>query len=245
MKYFTMEELNEIAGELLENPSRETLKRLSDKYNGIEETVMVSEPESNQNSVLNVVPSSETMPLNANNVNLNTAPTMEVPAPSAPVWNPVTSVDDTLFKSTVNMQNNTVSNVNANENNVNVPLTNLNIPIQNEPVVLPTTNVSNDLNTGVNEPANETPNNNQVNIPFNGNLWEQQPSQLNNMMQTTDNFNVPIEQANNNSSVNQVPFFQGIENTMPNNSIPVNEAPRYNGPTMFGQIEQNFNNNAA
>ena len=34
MKYFTMDELDEIARELLENPCKETLKRLYDKYNG-------------------------------------------------------------------------------------------------------------------------------------------------------------------------------------------------------------------
>ena len=37
MKYFTMEELEEIATEILNSPSRETLKKLSDKYYGISE----------------------------------------------------------------------------------------------------------------------------------------------------------------------------------------------------------------
>ena len=34
MKYFTKEELVDITKELLENPTRETLKNLNNKYNG-------------------------------------------------------------------------------------------------------------------------------------------------------------------------------------------------------------------
>ena len=38
MKYFTMEELDEITREIIENPSKETLKMLCDKYCGISES---------------------------------------------------------------------------------------------------------------------------------------------------------------------------------------------------------------
>ena len=44
MKYFTKEELEDITGEILENPTRETLEKLNKKYNGHEETVEMITP---------------------------------------------------------------------------------------------------------------------------------------------------------------------------------------------------------
>ena len=39
MKYFTKEELEDITKELIENPTRDTLKKLNEKYNGVNEII--------------------------------------------------------------------------------------------------------------------------------------------------------------------------------------------------------------
>lgn len=129
-------------------------------------------------------------------------------------------------------------------------------PVEEIPVVSPIPNIEipkeeNNISTVTNIP--EIPNiesqqnqvqnfNNQNNDPINfaGNPWEQQAPTMENLMQTTDNFNsVP----NNTMPTTEVPvmgtpFFGPIQETV-NNPIPVNNAP-VQGPTMFGQFEQNY-----
>ena len=61
-------------------------------------------------------------------------------------------------------------------------------------------------------------------------------------MQTTDNFNNNLE-TEQNSNVNNS-FFNPLPNQN-SNSIPIYESTVQEGPTMFGQFEQDFNNNEA
>lgn len=101
-------------------------------------------------------------------------------------------------------------------------------------VSMPTAN--NNLNS-----QNLNINSNPFNSPvFGGNLWETPTNGVNNLMQTTDNFNKPeetkVEPVKQEVSV---PFFGGPAEAV-NNPIPVQEKPQNYGPTMFGQFEQNY-----
>lgn len=255
MKYFTMEELDYIAKELLENPNRETLKKLNDKYNGTEETTKSLNwvESSNNNEVVptnlpetnNYTNASE--PINnttsINNYSPNPAPTIPkydgLLGENTPIWNPIQNTNNTLF-------NTSTTNNGVNNKPEEKPVENLNIqsaPQGNKFLNFELPKIEEQPNTNNN--SNTLPNNNLNNqVPFNGNLWEPQNIGMNNMMQTTDNFNTPIEQNNASSQIGQAPFFNPTSN-MVNNAIPVSENPIPEGPTMFGQFEQNFNNNAA
>lgn len=275
MKYFTMEELDDITKELMENPSRETLKKLNEKYNGevhtdndtkwVEASNSAAALEPEQKNLTDTKPlenkddvirtSQEPFTNNLNNVQstemTNDLPKIEVPISNIPFWNPINNTNTTLVN-----PNNEEKNINQNIENIpslgtpkltnlgiqNESLNNSNSMTNETPISTPNANVIPSLEIPKIESFN--PNNNSV--PFNGNIWEpQQNNVINNMMQTTDNFNKPIEQMPNNQPVvNQNPFFD-TRKIPENNPIPVTEPPVMEGPTMFGQFEQNFNNNAA
>lgn len=82
---------------------------------------------------------------------------------------------------------------------------------------------------------------NQNNHPvtFNGNLWEPPQSNMENLMQTTDNFASTTNVVPNTEVlVTGAPFF-GPNKEQVNNPIPVGGSSP-SGPTMFGQFEQNY-----
>lgn len=201
MKYLSREELEDIAKELVNNPTRETLKILNDKYNKVEsqsfEAPSMSSQEPLKESVQNT---------NAPVFNIpGSAPTTELPKeePSIPLSEstiPITSVPVTPSM-----------NVNINDTIPSLEIPKESIPVQN--------------NTAVN---------------FSGNLWEPQMPSIGNMMETTDNFNTVQNTVPNMNPNNQnIPFFgPGVQEV--NNPIPVNGIQKET-PSMFGQIQQNYN----
>ena len=254
MKYFTMEELDYIAKELIENPSKETLKRLNSQYNGeeattkdlnwvespvVENEIKGSEPSDVENNspMVDISPVNNFyVPINQNSVAQDETEKNEEQVgpqlaeeliPKTPVWNPPVDTNNTLFNQTTNSSNTEALNVpQMPDLSVNETQQNSGIPNFELPKVEDASNVNNS-------------------VPFSGNLWERPNTEINNMMQTTDNFNVPIEQptSNKETQVEQMPFFQPDLNPI-NNTIPVSE-PQFTGPTMFGQFEQDYNNKAA
>jgi len=265
MKYLTVEELDEIAKELIENPSKETLKKISDKYNGetkietsginenwveVRESENSSNKEATKTNMDSIVNNYSTLINSQQKVDL-------------PIWQPVTNSENNITSNYINNYNtNLGTSENSNVNHVKVndsnqPINNIGIPTLNiEP--LNTNNIVQEQKTSANQTlyANTITNNitdktnnglnqneNSSRIPFNGNLWEPQNNGLNNMMQTTDNFNNSNE-SSLKEGISNNSFFVGIPNTT-NNPIPITENPKIEGPTMFGQIEQNFTNNAA
>ena len=104
-------------------------------------------------------------------------------------------------------------------------------------------NKNNNINDNI--PSLEVPQsvpeqNNNAQVNFSGNLWEPQMPTIGNMMETTDNFNtVQNTMPNTNPNIQNTPFF-GQTTEPVNNPIPVNNVPN-NGPSMFGQIQQNYN----
>lgn len=204
MKYLSREELEDIAKELVNNPTRETLKILNDKYNKVEsknfEAPSMSSQEPLKESVQNT---------NAPVFNIpGSAPTTELPKeePSIPLSEstiPITSMPETPSM-----------NVNINDTIPSLEIPKESAPVQN--------------NTAVN---------------FSGNLWEPQMPSIGNMMETTDNFNTVQNTVPNMNPNNQnIPFF-GPSVQEVNNPIPVNGAPKET-PSMFGQIQQNYNGGA-
>ena len=274
MKYFTMDELDYITKEILENPSKETLKRLSEKYNGVEQNpsninwveaptikpvkTEVEKEELKDTKVNNMQETSNSAS-GFNIPSLEISPNknvLEIPKPinsetlnkpsfsdelkvQPPVWEPIANTDNTtLFNTSVN--NNGLSNQ---------PVTSVDMPNlkdgkngQNNVLNFEMPKIEPNLNENdIHNLPPTNPINNQV--PFGGNLWENQKAETNRMMQTTDNFNSTIEpQLSSEIPLGQTPFFQMTPSTI-NNSIPISEQPVVEGPTMFGQFEQNFNNN--
>lgn len=274
MKYFTMEELEDIAAELVENPSKETLKKLNSKYNSEEQKVdeanWVEAPindlllNNEQVAGQNDFGKNEMQQLNSADrppevfrqqvENLSPVPpVMNTQSPNMATWNPINTVDNTLYNSSIEKNSNN-QNLNYNLNNINTTVSNdsliPNLEIKSEPIISNTLNKPENLKEKNIMPSLELPkvNTNFTNagpIPFNGNLWEPQSNGFNNMMQTTDNFNTTLNHTQDNQvAINQNPFFQERPEPL-NNQIPVSEPPKVEGPTMFGQFEQNFNNNAA
>lgn len=292
MKYFTMEELDDIAKELIENPSRETLKKLNNKYNGEEsnkksldwieaknneritqQMPFVSNerleeknkfPETNNSTISNLrVPIYEEqnsiVSESKNTDMLSSSKNSEELIVKKPVWEPITSGTNTLFNENMNIQNNNSQDVaqsNNNYNNSNIFET---IPIQNSNVQRMAQNnslVNNNISQfdtaqgqsnipSLDLPVNEKNTQNINQVPFNGNLWGTQNNEINSMMQTTDNFNATMKQKNDNGILEQSNLFFQPNNSVISNQIPISEPPKVDGPTMFGQFEQNFNNNAA
>lgn len=219
MKYLSKEELEDITNELLENPTRETLKVLNNKYNSEEngvETKSIVEP----------------VKVDVPEVKLD-IPTFEVP-----------NTTNTPESNTPNMNIPTFNipgSASVNEVQNNKPLGET-IPISSEPTVP----VNNDINDNI--PSLEVPQsvpvqNNNAQVNFSGNLWEPQMPTIGNMMETTDNFNtVQNTMPNTNPNIQNTPFFGPVTESV-NNPIPVNNVPN-NGPSMFGQIQQNYNQGA-
>lgn len=249
MKYFTMEELDYIAKELIENPSKETLKKLNEKYNGEEDrsnNLNWKEAPSNEissqsiinnfnqkeNTSIETIPSFN-IPISESNNNLvpNTSNLTETNEIVVPVDN--AKIEDT---------NNEVSGSLISNLSIQSPMPNNNsLNTFETPKIDSNSNIN--IIPSLELPKNDEfkPNNNQELI--NVNLWDNSNNEINTMMQTTDNFNVSIEQPSNNVSDSNMLFNQELN--VENNPIPITESPKYEGPTMFGQFEQNFNNNNA
>ena len=218
MKYLSKEELEDITNELLENPTRETLKVLNNKYNG-EEIKSISEPVRED---IPEVPSTPEIKLdipafevpNTRIASESTIPNMNIPTFNVPESTPVNEVQN------------------------NRPLEET-IPISSEPTI-PVNNNINDNIPSLEVPQSMPVQNNNAQVNFSGNLWEPQMPTIGNMMETTDNFNtVQNTMPNINPSNQNTPFF-GPATESVNNPIPVNNVPN-NGPSMFGQIQQNYN----
>ena len=219
MKYFIKEELEDITNELLENPTRETLKVLNNKYNSEEngvETKSIVEP----------------VKIDVPEVKLD-IPTFEVP-----------NTTNTPESNTPNMNIPTFNipgSASVNEVQNNKPLGET-IPISSEPTV-PVNNNINDNIPSLEVPQSVPVQNNNAQVNFSGNLWEPQMPTIGNMMETTDNFNtVQNTMPNTNPNIQNTPFFGPVTESV-NNPIPVNNVPN-NGPSMFGQIQQNYNQGA-
>lgn len=216
MKYLSKEELEDITNELLENPTRETLKVLNNKYNSEEngvETKSIVEP----------------VKIDVPEVKLD-IPTFEVP-----------NTTNTPESNTPNMNIPTFNipgSASVNEVQNNKPLGET-IPISSEPTV-PVNNNINDNIPSLEVPQSVPVQNNNAQVNFSGNLWEPQMPTIGNMMETTDNFNtVQNTMPNTNPNIQNTPFFGPVTESV-NNPIPVNNVPN-NGPSMFGQIQQNYN----
>lgn len=219
MKYLSKEELEDITNELLENPTRETLKVLNNKYNSEEngvETKSIFEP----------------VKIDVPEVKLD-IPTFEVP-----------NTTNTPESNTPNMNIPTFNipgSASVNEVQNNKPLGET-IPISSEPTV-PVNNNINDNIPSLEVPQSVPVQNNNAQVNFSGNLWEPQMPTIGNMMETTDNFNtVQNTMPNTNPNIQNTPFFGPVTESV-NNPIPVNNVPN-NGPSMFGQIQQNYNQGA-
>lgn len=119
------------------------------------------------------------------------------------------------------------------------------MPSVEQPVAVP---LETPVNIGTQIPSFEVPqqvvpNGNATKpINFTGNLWE--PQEQNNLMSTTDSFNASEYPNNTEVPVQPGQFFGNTEQPA-NNPIPVSEAmphiPQPQGPSMFGQFEQNYN----
>lgn len=96
------------------------------------------------------------------------------------------------------------------------------------------------LNNNVNSNNNVPLTNSEV--PFNGNIFEPISNNPTSMMQTTDNFGVS-ENPKNEIPVTNNTFF-GPSAPSEGNPIPISgqnaQAPKNIGPTMFGQIQNDF-----
>lgn len=197
MNYFTKEELDYIANSLLNNPSRGTLEELNNKYN----LKVIEEPVQNQINTNTNIPSFEIPSFNP--IDKEPLPTVEPP-----------KVDFETF---------TIPNENTINNGftVNEPITIPNLSSSAVQNSLNSETIMNNSNNSIGISALENnQNNNMLNI--NSNLWEQ--PNPNNLMTTTDNFNI-----------NNTPFFGTQTEPVVNNPIPVG-GQYTSGPSMFGQI---------
>ena len=200
MKYLSKEELEDIAKELVNNPTRETLKILNDKYNKVESQSFEAPSTSSQEPLKEGVQNTTTPVFNMTE-NTTELPKEELSIPVSERTIPITSVPET-------------PSMNTNDIIPSLEIPKESIPVQN--------------NTAVN---------------FSGNLWEPQMPSIGNMMETTDNFNTMQNTVPNMNSNNQnIPFF-GPRVQEVNNQVPVNGVPK-EAPSMFGQIQQNYNGGA-
>ena len=197
MKYFTREELDDIASELLLNPTYETLKKLSEKYNKniVEE---VKEETVNEASPL-MTDINTIVPEQKESTDIYSPKISEVQMPQA-------------------IPNINVQNMEIPKNNNVTELSSFELPKLETPI----------YNNQNNEP-----------VAFSGNLWNIQKPEVSNLMQTTDNFSSEQKiMPSTEVPVTSAPFF--TSNTTPiNNPIPVNSV-SVQGPTMFGEMQQNY-----
>ena len=197
MKYFTKEELEDIANELLNSPNYDTLRKLYEKYNN---TVK-------EDKVINSDPIKEPQNIWKESITPNPSPVANI-----------------------NIPNIEPSNIN------NQPLNNPQIVEESSSFSLPKLE-----NPTINSYQNNEP------ISFDGNLFAPIPEEPNpsNMMQPTDNF----ISANTQIPVNNSAFFKANPNVS-NNPIPITENTStyqetpYQGPTMFGQLQNDYRNAA-
>lgn len=270
MKYFTKEELDFIADELINNPCRETIKKLNDRYNGndsenksptwIETNSMDNHTYINHPSVMNndigqkaIVSEDNLVEDKSNELNNHSIYRPGYEQINTPIWNPINNTEKNIYNASLEskMIMPEENNTNMNNNISSIPSLN----IQSEP-----TNLNDNNKPNLNIPNLSTPDikvessgednfnnrNNSINnsIYFDGNPWMTNNSSYNFMMQTTDNFNNSMESSTNqNPSTEPMPFFQIGVNTQ-ENQIPVSVPPKEEGPTMLGQFEQNYNNKA-
>ena len=232
MKYLSKEELEDITNELLANPTRETLKVLNNKYNG----------EDNGGETKNIV---EPIPVKEDIPEVPSTPEikLDIPAFEAPSAKASESTIPNINIPTFNVPEsipvNEVPNSESIQNNKPLGET---IPISSEPAA-PVNNNINDNIPSLEVPQSVPVQNNNAQVNFSGNLWEPQMPTIGNMMETTDNFNTAQNTMPNiNPSSQNTPFFGPVTEPV-NNPIPVNNVPN-NGPSMFGQIQQNYNQGA-
>lgn len=197
MKYLSREELEDIAKELVNNPTRETLKILNDKYNKVESQSFEAPSTSSQEPLKEGVQNTTT-----------------------PVFN---------------MTENTTK---LSKEELSIPVSESTIPITSVPET-PSMN-TNDMIPSLEIPKESIPVQNNTAVNFSGNLWEPQMPSIGNMMETTDNFNTVQNTVPNMNPNNQnIPFFgPGVQEV--NNQAPVSGTPK-EAPSMFGQIQQNYN----
>lgn len=223
MKYFTKEELEDITKELIDNPARETLNKLNEKYNGnIDNVVVASEIPVAYNQDFEVASIVEPQQNETSN---------EVQKDLGPTITPIDLSMPAVNETEVNLiPNENISNVEVpkldnNEEKGNINASSLGIPSFELPKL--------------DAPIVDFQNNEHLN--FTGNLFET-PQSTPNLMQTTDSFNtVQKIMPTTEVSVAGTPFFgqimSGESNPIPVggpiNNMPVNES------SMFGQFEQN------
>ncbi len=142
---------------------------------------------------------------------------------------------------------------NTELNTSNIPLGAPEVPTlsaPNENVSVEVNNIPN-LNTvntaeAVTPPLNtfaSTPNTNNSAVPFDGNLFAQPNTNPSAMMETTDNFGVNEMQGTNVPIENNNFFGPNVNSSPVNNPIPITEPqpqPEIIGPTMFGQIQNDY-----
>ena len=264
MKYFTKEELEDITNELLQEPSRETLKNLNNKYNKdekvelpIQEPVLNTTKERLENSISNFeVP---TFNLGTFEVSKeNPINTESIPASNTNFEVPEFNTSSSLAIEGVTPTP-TPESIGVPSQEMQAP-SNFNIPSINQTEAMPNLQTNNfEMSTPVLEPTNyqsmgeQIPKldnqvvNNQSNEPvnFSGNLWQQPMPEPTNLMDITDNFKIDINSTPNinsgvNTNLNSNPFFGNPvnETNQVNNPIPV-RGQTTSGPSMFGQIMQN------
>lgn len=211
MKYFTKEELEDITNELVMDPTRETLKKLNDKYNS-GQALTLTEEVSNINIEPPVVEQVNTVVPETPVSNIGPSiPTMEMPMNNQ-VTMPINEVP-------MNPVNTPVA-APVNESQMG--------PVNVGTFELPTLDIPTSNNQS-NEP-----------VAFNGNLWDNNAMpEMGNLMQTTDNFGVgPQTVPTTEVPVANAPFF-GSPQAAVNNPIPISGQPSQ-GPTMLGQLERNY-----
>ena len=232
MKYFTKEELEDITRELIQNPTRETLKKLNEKYNG--------------NSQMEEISINDTIP--AANVSPVIAPlhNISIEEPKVQMSNEV--VEEKIIPS-VQMNSPVVAPLPTVDISPEVnPIPSFNVPSIELASIESTVNNTNNNKqiSAIEVPKLDTPvfsNQNNKPINFSGNLWESHEQEMGNLMQTTDNFSaIPNTIPNTEVSVSSAPFF-GVSSEPVNNPIPiggpVNNIPNM-GPSMFGEMQQNY-----
>ena len=221
MNYFTKEELEDITNSLLENPSRDTLKELNIKYNGIEEQkkqedmTPVIEPAIPSIGVETTIPAStETVgvnPIPAPNVVPETkveepavVPTIESPQmPEPPVSAPLPASENTMATGFPEFKIH-------NPGELNMANASQSTPLPGAPTL-----------------QNTPP------LEFQGNIFETQPNTNNfTAPQPSTNINQQMVSPNMNTNLNSNPFFGS---PMPNGPQPNIQT----GPSMFGQIMNN------
>lgn len=206
MKYFIKEELEDITKQLLEKPTRETLKKLNDKYNT--ETIVEKEfaPE-------NILVQSEPVTIEPIPTVVEVQPIVEIPNEVVEEKEEVVKTESPILESLPNLE--VSPSLNSNIQGIELPK--LETPV---------------FNNQNNEPAN-----------FSGNIFDTPSQPIENLMQTTDNFNsVSNMMPSTEIPVEPAPFFvtssESVNNPIPVGG-PVNNAPMQS-PSMFGQFEQNY-----